>query len=250
MKKILGYAVLFLFLSTGARAQDFDLGDIMGEAQDFFGEAQNEAKQASDNKAVDDFKEKLNEKFKKLGDFSSYMDNYSAETKCAYMVFKYKMEIDSLVAKTIAEEDCKKKYDLYGMQLMAMMSSTTIMYCSEGLYNLFYSSNNTEEEEEEKLKQLVEDVTEILGESAIKFGAWSYGRGDPLNDFQKTFLIFYQDFGEILDDSTPYFDKLDDVSKPLMGLLAKYFHPISLLGSTVEISKQMDKLKPCAESTH
>ena len=75
------------------------------------------------------------------------------------------------------------------------------MYCSEDLYNLFFSSENTEEEEE-KLKQLVEDITQIFAKGAKKFGAWSYGRGDPPNDLEKTFLIFYQNESSLLDDKS------------------------------------------------
>lgn len=258
MKKILGCTILLLLLFTGAQAQDFDLDDIMGEAQDFFGEAQDDAEKAADTEAQRKFKEAFKDKFKKLGEFTENLDNYSADTKCAYLIFKYKMEIDSLVARTKAEENCKKKYDLYGMQLTAMMSSTTIMYCSEDLYNLFnsrdngfHSKNNTEKEEEkEKLKQLVTDITQILQDGGKKFGAWSYGRGDPPNDFEKTFLISYQNLGKLMSDSTPYYDKEDDIVKPIQKILNKYFHPVSLLGNTVAISKEMDKLKPCADSTH
>lgn len=245
MKKILGYTILFLFLSTGARAQDFDLGDIMGEAQEFFGEAQDEAKQASDNKAIDDFKEKFKDKLKKLGDFSGYLDNFSAETKCAYMIFKYKMEMDSLIAKTNAAENCRKKYDLYGMQLIAMTSSTTIMYCSEGLYNLLFSTDNSEEEQK-KVNQLTTEITEIVTVGAKKFMAWSYDRGDAPNDVEKTFIMIYQNAYELADDSS-YQQKEDEVTSEIMQALGIYFHPASLLRNTISISEEMDKLKPCAE---
>ncbi|WP_129652834.1 hypothetical protein [Flagellimonas olearia] len=242
MKKILGYTILFLFLSTGARGQDFDLGDIMGEAQEFFGEAQDEAKQASDNKAIDDFKEKFKDKFKKLGDFSGYLDNFSAETKCAYLIFKYKIEMDSLISKTNAEEDCKKKYDLYGMQLMALMSSTSIMYCTEDLFNKFTNGGDFEE-----LKPMVADITQILQEDAEKFEKLAES-----NDFEQTFHAIYKDYDlrMLMDDSGYSFDKLDEISKPILAILLRYFHPLSLVTTTTEISKQMDKLKPCAESTH
>lgn len=241
---------LLLLASTSIHAQDIDLGDIMSEAQDFFGEAKDEAANDANTTAQQkEFEDAFKNKFKKMGEYLKELDNYSPETKCTYMIFKYKMEIDSLAANTAAAKNCKKKYDLYGMQLMAMMSSTTIMYCSEDLYNLFFSSENTEEEEE-KLKQLVEDITQIFAKGAKKFGAWSYGRGDPPNDLEKTFLIFYQNESSLLDDTVSYYDKLDNISKPIMKILGEYFHPLILLKNTVAISKEMDKLKPCADSSH
>ncbi|WP_437394924.1 hypothetical protein [Flagellimonas lutimaris] len=248
MKKILGYAVLFLFISTGARAQDFDLGDVMGEAQEFFGEAQKKAEhQAADTEAQKEFEAAFKAKFKKMGAYLKELDNYSAETKCTYMILKYQMSVDSLIAATAAEKNCKRKYDLYGMQLMAKMSSTSIMYCTEDLFNMFMSDLNTNEEKE-KINQLTTDIAEIIDKGGRMIVSRMFGGGDPADtpDFFKTFVMTYAENEGIMDDSLSYDRKKEIVGRPIELALAKYFHPVSLLRSTVEISKQMDKLKPCA----
>lgn len=228
MKKILGYAMLFLLMGTGMQAQDFDLDDIMGEAQDFFGEAQDEAEKAADTEAMKDFKKKLNEKIKVWGGFVNELDNYSPEVKCTYMLLKYKKEFDSLVAKTNAAENCKKKYDLYGMQLMAMASSTSLVYCSKDLGDLVGADTK---EEEDKLERWVTEITQILE------------IGYASNDLEKTFL-FYKDelfWRVLLKNITSNYDKI----KRIDITLHKYWHPISIIKTTASISKQMDALKPC-----
>ncbi|MFD0762962.1 hypothetical protein ACFQZW_12795 [Lutibacter aestuarii] len=247
MKKILVYTILFLLISTGTKAQELNLGDIMGEAQEFFGEAQKKA----DTEAQKKFEAAFKDKFKRMGAYLEQLDNYSAETKCTYMIFKYQMSVDSLIATTAAEKNCKRKYDLYGMQLMSKISSTSIMYCTEDLYNLF-SSENTKEEKE-KINQLTTDIAEILDRGGRMMVSNIFaGRKDMKNipDIERTFLMFYAEGEKISDDSAKFSDRENEVSKPILAVLLKHFHPISLLRSTAEISKQMDKIKPCAQATH
>jgi hypothetical protein len=59
------------------------------------------------------------------------MDN--PELRCVAMMVLYVYEHESLVDMTDREGNCKRKYDLYGMQLLSLATSTTIMYCPEGL---------------------------------------------------------------------------------------------------------------------
>ncbi|UBZ12288.1 hypothetical protein LDL77_10305 [Flagellimonas marinaquae] len=266
MKKILGYTILFLFLSTGARAQEFDLGDIMGEAQDFFGEAQEKAEHQADTEAQKKFEAAFKDKFKKWGEFSSNLDNYTAYSKCFYLIAKYVMEMDGLREETEKSKDCKKKYDLYGMQLMAMMSSTSIMYCTEELYNkiadVFGTLKVGERRDPNAFDELDEFVREmntlvlilhtvdLLGDNYTETERNAndifdeYMKDHEITDFEETILRFlsqhYDDLIMVKDGIA-----LFDITK-VADLINQYFHPLSLMKDGVDISQKMDRLKPCA----
>ncbi|MCR9227953.1 MAG: hypothetical protein NXH90_11085 [Flavobacteriaceae bacterium] len=231
MKKILGYTVLFLLMGTGMQAQDFDLGDIMGEAQDFFGEAQDDAEKAADTEAQEKFKEAFNDKFKKWGAFSENLDDYSPQTKCLYLMAKYILELEELKVETGKASECRRTYDLYGMQLTAMMSSTTIMFCSEELFNTLGKVPDT----------ITEDVIDYLSEIKKDFNLL-YSKQNK-TDFEETMVQFYINKNAFVD---PYYE--DDLEIEFIKInqyLLKYFHPLSLMKEGVAISQQMDRLKPC-----
>ncbi|KAB7531164.1 hypothetical protein F8C76_06625 [Flagellimonas olearia] len=249
MKKILGYTILFLFLSTGARAQEFDLGDIMGEAQEFFGEAQEKAEHQADTEAQKKFEAAFKDKFKKWGEYLNELDGYSADTKCAYMIFKYKIEYDALVKETTAATNCSKKYDLYGMQLMAKLSSTSIIYCSEDLFNLINYSLGGEEIEnrDARVRTLEKEIFDIIKISRNTHRRDAMSLRDPeLSDFEATFLeVFGYKNPDLMEDHFNH-EADDSILAEINGVLMAYFHPAQLLASTISISKEMDKLKPCA----
>lgn len=231
MKKILGYAMLFLLMGTGMQAQDFDLDDIMGEAQDFFGEAQDDAEKAADTEAQRKFKEAFKDKFKKWGEFSENLDDYSPQTKCLYLMAKYISELEALKTETEKDSDCRRTYDLLGMQLMAMMSSTTIMFCTEELFNTLGKLGPEMSQED------MDYISEIKKDFNLLYGK------EKNTDFEKTMVQFYINDYAFVD---PYHE--DDLSIEFTKInqyLLKYFHPLSLMKEGMAISQQMDKLKPC-----
>lgn len=252
MKKILGYTVLFLFISTGARAQDFDLRDIMGEAQEFFGEAQDEAKQAADDKAIDDLKKK----FKNLATDLSSLDMYSPELKCIYLMIKYEENFVELKKETNKADDCQIKYDLYGMQLMAIASSTTIIYCTEGLYNLILGDGNLggsifDSPEYVTVLGDYYDLFRDYDDRKYHLDSLTYGKSyNQLHeDFQKTMRNFlFAEGGLTLSNDE------DESKRKLMiraherisYLLETYFHPLAIIKESVDIGNTMSAL-PCSK---
>ncbi|MCK0159980.1 hypothetical protein [Allomuricauda sp. F6463D] len=232
MKKVLGFTLFLMFLCTGSQAQDFNLGDIIGEAQDYFGQSQNEAEKAADTEAQQKFEEAFTNKFKKWGEFSNNLDSYSPPSKCLYLMAKYIMELEALKEETEGTSDCKRKYDLYGMQLTSMMSSTSIMFCTEELFNEIdnIKSGTARNADLTLFKQIKKDFALIINKE------------DP-TDFEKTMIKFYIDDTFLVD---PYYK--DDPSIEYFKIheyLQKYFHPLSLMKEGMAISKEMDVLKPC-----
>lgn len=259
MKKILGYTMFFLFMSTGMQAQDFDLDDIIGEAQDFFDGAQKEAEKTADTEAQRKFKETFNDKFKNYNKYISNLDNYSPYSKCFYLMIKYIMELEELKVATEVVDDCKKTYDLYGMQLIAMMSSTNIMFCTEELYNdlqhLKEIDKNSDPQmgRKEKIQASSDDIKRFFGEMndfaplVLVAGYTNDKKQDLLRpigleytDFEDTLIRFFLKHTTFMIDHNMEFEPM-----LVAGLIEKYFHPLSLMTDGVAISQQMDRLKPC-----
>jgi len=266
MKKIVVYTILLVFICTGARAQDFDLGDVMGEAQEFFGEAQDKTEHQADTEAQKRFEDAYKDKFKKREEYVNDLEGYLPETKCLYLMLKYKAGYDALTDEIQSTSDCKKKYDLYGMQLMMMMSSTTIMYCTEDLRNIcIETADNIKIDPKHKssaLEALDTELIEIFNnyddylassnrvENSVDDGLLS-DFADLNSDLEATII---EEFFRVLHED--YRDELKSKSGDLTfvfyiaSILNQYFDPISLFKNTIEISKEMDVLKPCAVRTN
>lgn len=259
MKKILGYTVIFLLIGTGMQAQDFDLGDIMGEAQDFFGEAQDDAeKAAADTDATRKFKEAFQNSFTEYVNYINDLDDYLPETKCLYIMLKYKSEFDALTGEIQSTSDCRKKYDLYGMKLMMMMSSTTIMYCTEDLWNLISSFDWETQDKPSALVDLDTELFEIVKkyddylallnrEGGVEDDELFPAYAD-LTDSDLDITIIEEFYEETLKDNKEEYQNKDgngSFALPIGIILNKYFEPGNLLKNTLEISKEMDALKPC-----
>ncbi|WP_298264086.1 hypothetical protein [uncultured Lutibacter sp.] len=253
MKKILVYTILFLLISTGTKAQELNLGDIMGEAQEFFGEAKDKAKHAADDKAIDDLKKK----FKNLATDLSSLDMYSPELKCIYLMIKYEENFVKLKKETNKTDDCLIKYDLYGMQLMAIASSTTIIYCTEGLYNLILGDGNLGGSifDSPEYVIVLGDYYDLISDhDDRKYGlnnSPKYGkRYNQLHeDFQKTLREFL--FAE--ESLTVSNDKEKNKRKHMIRaherisyLLNTYFHPLAIIKESVDIGNTMSAL-PCSK---
>lgn len=74
--------------------------------------------------------EQKKEQFSELSDYSS-----NKALNCILLMVLYLDGYFELVDRTEHTSDCRTKYDLYGMQAIALSTSTTIMYCPESLAN-------------------------------------------------------------------------------------------------------------------
>lgn len=248
--KNLRFAILIcLLFSTPLMAQD--LGDIMDMAKDAFGDSQQTAEDDADNKALEDLKKKFGEYTKGLDS----LDMYSSELKCIYLMVKYAFNYEEIKEETRNTALCKEKYDLYGMQLMAITSSTTIMFCTEELFNMGTNGRGLADmdlSESPEYMEVIDEYIGILSDSEGLPNADLYGFSGIHNDFKKTLItyaILKPDYIEgngnnFLDRNTPEFRA--SLADRVFDLLMEYFHPLTIISETVDIGKKMKAL-PCSD---
>lgn len=147
MKTYKVFVVLILLLPFIVSSQIENLGDMLKEAAKEMGEVhgenrpagdnaqnQNAPRSESDNQRMQEWEEFLDENMSAIKDGLDHFN--TKETACIFMMVVYLDSYFKLVHKTEATSDCETKYDLYGMQTMAIAGSTTIMYCPENLWNM------------------------------------------------------------------------------------------------------------------
>lgn len=161
---------------------------------------------------MDKFKEMLEGEREKLDEFN----DWSSQMKCIYIMSAYVYHLEKLNEETEATVDCKLKYDLYGMQLLAIASSTTIMYCPEGMANIADEEMN-ELSEEFYFLMSSDNASPIVKKLQKWMGVLMYG---PWAEF---------DFG-------------DDIAKDIIYFLIAYFHPNFVIGKPLEIGQKMEAL--------
>jgi len=117
-------------------------------------EMHNEARGETDNSQMSDEQEaQWNRGWQNIVDGNAeVLAAFDPDGSCVAMMVLYVYEYVNLVDRTDRETDCKRKYDLYGMQLLSLSSSTTILYCRERL--AAYSN--------ERLGKVYADYFEIL----------------------------------------------------------------------------------------
>ncbi|PKA83967.1 hypothetical protein ATE92_2136 [Ulvibacter sp. MAR_2010_11] len=81
-----------------------------------------------------DWKEKYEDNLDELKEGTKYFN--TKELSCIFLMVIYLDSYFDLVDMTEEAQNCKAKYDLFGMQTMAIATSTTFLYCPEGLYNM------------------------------------------------------------------------------------------------------------------
>lgn len=164
---------------------------------------------------------------------------FSSYTKCLYMMILYALEYEKHVKRINEARDCEEKYDLYGVLLIYIASSTGISYCPESFLDLFDNPDKIKE-----LEKFYQEMTYLYDLNEHYFFT---GQIEGLN-------------------SKNLFDQLDaDVILVVGGFLAhykwkglgnyvggavkdlinEYFHPEAVIKTTLETGEKMDAL-PCS----
>jgi len=143
MKNVYFLLVAIYFLSCGltAHAQvDLPEGTInalekynQSQAEKVNPDSEKEKKAAEQKKAWENYWESKKKEFSELSDYS-----YSKALNCVFLMVLYLDGYFSLVNRTEEENNCRMKYDLYGLQAIALGASTTFLYCPESMDDLSY----------------------------------------------------------------------------------------------------------------
>ena len=255
MKKILFILAIVYCFSIPHTVSQIDLDDIVGAVKDGFGKSVETAEKDADSEAMQKkIKAEFSDKFKKWEEFTNNLDHYSTQTKCLYTMAKYILEFEKLKKQTKATSDCKKKYDLYGMQQMMLMSSTSIMFCTEELYNkttLFAmalahdNGANIKLPKDFSYEDDIEPYFQPIKEELIELhkNIETGNKEMKYTDFEKTLYQFYGLY-HILKTTDDGHTGVDILA--IHKLLETYFHPLALAKEVMAISKEMYDLKPCA----
>ena len=156
--------------------------------------------------------------------------------KCLAMMLLYFNGYSQLELKAHGTDEaiaCKKKYELYGMLLLANTNSTSIMYCPEGMDKL---SN-------EELGEILSEFVYIL----------RLEDRHPNKAYRELWIIYDRMLGrngllgrsaETIGDETP---GPDDESSPasdggIVRLLIKWFSPELFVRRTLWIGQEMESL--------
>jgi hypothetical protein len=101
--------------------------------------------------------EEMQKEFEKtMREYGEVIDEFnSPELRCMAMLIIYLYPYRALYDMTEEAVDCKRKYDLYGSQLLALTSGQTIMYCSENLALLV-------ENDPDRFESLYEEFVEVI----------------------------------------------------------------------------------------
>ncbi|MCK0159362.1 hypothetical protein [Allomuricauda sp. F6463D] len=232
--KTLFYTLLFLLcISMQGYAQDInavinqvkkEVGGAMGQGSDDLDDAEKEF--------LDDLAEDLD----KLREQTDMDDEFGQIKNCWASMALYVSSFYELQRKTENESDCFKKYDYYGLQELMLLNSTSIMFCTEEIWNIL---NYTGNDKDIILKNLVY-ITHLT--NYINGIPMSYEREDFDNDID--FIIARVFFTyEISDQPMHVYLRF---LKEAQHILKEYFHPVTVMGKAVEINKTMVAL-PCSD---
>jgi len=240
--------VLLLLTSPMTMAQDDIFGAIMEAAaaqENANIQAQSEAEGAAQSEAAAAWQEEWGEIMEENAEILEAFD--TKYLKCTAMMILYVYEYLTLVEATKAEGDCKMKYDLYGMQLLYMASSTTIMYCPEEIASL--SSGEQDKIYDEFINILIdhfgiedmydEDATEKELEEIIDMAASS---GGPYGSLLGKLASIAKIVRAAQRSISTYDRGQGDGTVTVLRSLTTFFNPSYIIPRTLEIGKIMSAM--------
>lgn len=172
----------------------------------------------------------------------------SSHAKCFYLMILYSIEYNKQIDRIDNATDCQEKYDLYGILLIHIASSTAISYCPEDLLDLFNNPKRKNEKE-----RFIEELTFI----------WQIGRFYS-NSYDGGGLFFYTDWNRLsLDIYGKIYEYLYHITvnkfliygthisdsevyeSAIKQIIHDYFHPDTIISTTFVVGEKMDAL-PCS----
>lgn len=179
----------------------------------------------------------------------------SSQAKCLYLMILYALEYDKHVERIHAATDCEEKYDLYGVLLIYIASSTAISYCPEDLLNLFDNPKRKKE-----IERLIEELSfiSLVGSYYIHTKQhedfYDYSDWDRLSlEIYQKIALFFNKGGWGVLKWDPYNERYEDydgteeqyLEAAIKKLINDYFHPDTIIKTTLVIGEKMDAL-PCS----
>ncbi|MBT8182622.1 MAG: hypothetical protein KJO53_13660 [Eudoraea sp.] len=187
MKTRTSILVLFFLLLGGPIANAQDLMDALKQTAEMHNEANGDEFPNNSEELTEEERERQEEWRReweeKMKENAEVLDALDRDDKCLALMVLYLNEYYAVKDLTRAEQNCKMKYDLYGMELLLLTSSTTIMYCPEG----FAESGNK---------------AEIMEDFISKFFYFEIDPGEFMNEMGARYSLQQTEFAKKTSLST------------------------------------------------
>lgn len=237
MKIITTAITLMLLLLTCSLAQgqeDGIFGAIMEAAaahDNASQQAQSEANNVAESEAAAEWKEAWE---KEMNENAEVMDALDTKyLKCTAMMVLYVHTYLQLVNEHQLADITMTACDAYGMQALAMASSTTIMYCPEEMAQL----------SDEELKSIGDDFWAALDQFTEERGPWLDNEYHPILAKLKYIInnffsgVQEQDAGDL-----SVFSGSPDTPVHVIKYMIEFFRPRYIIPQTLKIGQEMEAL--------
>lgn len=164
---------------------------------------------------------------------------YSSHTRCFEIMIQYAYEYERHEKRINSAANCQEKYDLYGVLLMLIASSTAISYCPEDMLEILNNPNRAQDK-----AKFLEEVTylyELNASTELRdrmraqdrfsfIESWYHGLIVTIGNFLKQYKL--HGLGNYIQQA-------------VIDLINEYFHPNTIINNSLEIGEKMDLL-PCS----
>ena len=216
------WVLLLLLIGSPTAQGQVDLMDALKQTAQMHNEAnpegEGETNQGTAPEGQNEWQEAWEKKMKEDAELLEALDD--KYLSCIALMTLYVHEYVNLEDMAETQQDCKMKYDLYGMQLLALSASTTIMYCPEEMSQLLQRDNQLYERWFNDFIDATQIRNSIL---AIQLRA--------------KFSSLIGRYGEI-ESGTEY----NELSPFVLDYLIHFFRPEFIVYNTLEIGQKMEAL--------
>ncbi|NNK17992.1 MAG: hypothetical protein HKP49_02465 [Maribacter sp.] len=228
--------LLLLLISPMTTAQEDNiLGAIMeaAAAQENAGnQAQAEADWEAQSEAAAAWQEAWEEKNKENAELLNALDN--KYLKCTALMVLYVEAYLKLVNEHKVGDITMSACDAYGMQALAMATSTTIMYCPEGMAQL----------SDEQLKSIGDDFWAAIDQfTEVSDNPWIGDKRHPiLLKLQYIINSFFNGVQEQDAGDLSVFGGSPDTPIHVIKYMIEFFRPRYIIPQTIKIGQEMEAM--------
>ncbi|RTE52317.1 hypothetical protein EHW67_19250 [Arenibacter aquaticus] len=228
-------SMLLLLTCSLAQGQDDGIfGAIMEAAaahDNARHQAQSEANDEAESEAAAEWKEAWEKEMNENGEVMDALD--TKYLKCTAMMVLYVHTYLQLVNEHQLADIRMSACDAYGMQALAMASSTTIMYCPEEMAQL----------SDEELKSIGDDFWAALDQFTVEHGPWLDNEYHPImTKLQYIINNFFNGVQEQDAGDLSVFSGSPDTPVHVIKYMIEFFRPRYIIPQTLKIAEEMEAL--------
>jgi len=228
--------LLLLLVSPTAMAQEGDILGAIMEAAAAQENANNQAQSEANNEALSEAAAAWQEEWeKKKNENAELMDALDTKyLKCTALMVLYVEAYLKLVNEHKIGDISMSACDAYGMQALAMASSTTIMYCPEEMAQL----------SDEELKSIGDDFWAAIDQfTEVSDNPWIGDKRHPI--LIKLYYIISKFFDGVEQQDAgdlSVFSGSPDTPVHVIKYMIEFFRPRYIIPQTLKIGQEMEAM--------